>query len=262
MKRKMYQVDAFTLGGQPFTGNPAAVCPLDEWLKKETMLKVAAENNLSETAFFVKEGNTFELKWFTPKIEVDLCGHATLASAHVLFTCLKYAEKEVLFSTMGGELRVTHRDELLTLDFPATRPSPVPSLPELGKALGKKPVEIYKSRDYLALFDSEEDILGMEPDFALLSQLDCLGIMVTAPGSHSDFVSRFFAPAAGVNEDPVTGSAHTTLIPFWSERLNKKNLHAFQLSERRGELFCEDCGDRVKISGRAVTYMTGEIDIH
>ncbi len=261
MKRKMYQVDAFTIGNQPFTGNPAAVCPLEEWLDKEIMLKIAAENNLSETAFFVKRGNKFELKWFTPKIEVDLCGHATLASAHVLFTCMKYAEEEVVFSTMSGELRVTRKDNLLTLDFPSMKAARVPALPRLGKSLGKNPVEIYKSRDYLALFESEEDILSIEPDFVLLSQLDCLGIMITARGSHSDFVSRFFAPAAGVNEDPVTGSAHTTLIPFWSERLHKKNLHAFQLSERRGELFCEDCGDRVKISGRAVTYMTGEIDI-
>ena len=261
MKRKMYQVDAFTLGSQPFTGNPAAVFPLEEWLDKKTMLKIAAENNLSETAFFVKKGNKFELKWFTPKIEVDLCGHATLASAHVLFTCLKYAEEEAVFSTMSGELRVTRKDDLITLDFPSSKIVPVPSLPRLGKALGKNPVEIYKSRDYVALFENEEDILSIEPDFALLAQLDCLGIMITARGIHSDFVSRFFAPAAGVNEDPVTGSAHTTLIPFWSERLNKKNLHAFQLSERRGELFCEDCGDRVKISGRAVTYMTGEIDL-
>lgn len=261
MKRKIYQVDAFTIGNHPFTGNPAAVCPLEEWLDKATMLKVAAENNLSETAFFVKKGNKFELKWFTPKIEVDLCGHATLASAHVLFTCLKYSGEEIVFSTMSGELKVTRTDDLVTLDFPSSEIVSVPPLPLLEKALGKKPVEIYRSRDYLALFDNEEDILGIEPDFTLISQLDCLGIMITAPGSHSDFVSRFFAPAAGVNEDPVTGSAHTTLIPFWSERLHKKSLHAFQLSERRGELFCEYCGNRVKISGRAVIYMTGEIDI-
>ena len=261
MKLKIYQVDAFTVGDQSFTGNPAAVCPLDEWLAKETMLKIAAENNLSETAFFVKKGDKFELKWFTPKIEVDLCGHATLASAHVIFSFLGYRKKEIIFSTLSGELRVTHENELVTLDFPSSKGEPVSSLPRLGEALGRNPKEIYKSRDYLALFDSEEEILSIEPDFGLLSQLDCLGIMVTAPGHNSDFVSRFFAPKAGVNEDPVTGSAHTSLIPFWSEKLGKTNLHAYQLSERRGEIFCEDCCDRVKISGRAVTYMTGDIKI-
>jgi PhzF family phenazine biosynthesis protein len=261
MRLKIYQVDAFTIGDRSFTGNPAAICPLEEWLDEATMLKIAAENNLSETAFFVKKDEKFELKWFTPKIEVDLCGHATLASAHVIFNFLGYKKKEIKFSTLSGELRVTRKDNLVTLDFPVSKGAPVHPMPVLAEALGKSPLEIYKSRDYLALFDNEEDILSIEPDFALLNRLDCLGIMVTAQGNSSDFVSRFFAPQAGVNEDPVTGSAHTSLIPFWSERLQKKSLHAFQLSERRGELFCEDCGDRVKISGRAVTFMTGEIKI-
>lgn len=261
MKLKIYQIDAFTVGNRAFSGNPAAVCPLQEWLDSETMQKIAAENNLSETAFFVKKGSKFDLKWFTPKIEVDLCGHATLASGYVIFNFLDYREKEITFSTLSGELRVSRDEDLITLDFPATKGKQVESAPRLAEALGKSPVEIYKSRDYLALFDSEEDIPAIAPDFALLGQLDCLGIIVSAGGRNSDFVSRFFAPAAGVNEDPVTGSAHTTLIPFWSERLSKKNLHALQLSRRVGELFCRDEGDRVKISGRAATYMTGEIHI-
>ncbi len=261
MRIPIYQVDAFVRDNRVFTGNPAAVCPLHEWLDRDTMQKIAAENNLSETAFFVKKGEVFELKWFTPKIEVDLCGHATLASGYVIFNFLDYQEKEIRFSTMSGELRVARQQDLITLDFPTSKPFPVQSFPLLGKALGKEPLEIWKSRDYLVLYDSEADIPAIAPDFELLGEVDSLGTIVTAKGDRVDFVSRFFAPKAGINEDPVTGSAHTTLIPFWSERLNKKELHALQLSLRGGELFCEYCGPRVNISGRAVTYMKGEIEL-
>jgi len=259
MNITIYQVDAFT--DTLFGGNPAAVCPLEKWLDKGLMQNIAAENNLSETAFFVKGDKGFELRWFTPKVEVDLCGHATLASAHVLFNHLDYHEKQITFASASGELRVTNANGKLTLDFPSTPPSPVEIAPELTHGLGLKPAEAHKSRDYLALFESEDDVLSIEPDFDILKKLDSLGVIVTAQGKNSDFVSRFFAPAAGINEDPVTGSAHTTLIPFWAERLNKNVLHAFQLSERKGELFCELSDDRVKIGGYAVTFFKGEIVI-
>lgn len=259
MKIPIYQVDAFT--DKLFGGNPAAVCPLEKWLDEELLQKIAAENNLSETAFFVEKGKSFELRWFTPKVEVDLCGHATLASAYVIFNHLGYDEKQINFDSASGELRVTTSDGLITLDFPSTPPSSVEITPELTQGLGLKPKELHKSRDYLALFDAEDDILSIEPDFDILRRMDSLGFIVTAPGKNSDFVSRFFAPAVGINEDPVTGSAHTTLIPFWAERLNKNTLHAFQLSERKGELFCELSGDRVKIGGYAVTFFKGEIVI-
>ncbi|NIM60039.1 MAG: PhzF family phenazine biosynthesis isomerase [Candidatus Aminicenantes bacterium] len=257
MNMPIYQVDAFT--NKLFGGNPAAVCPLEKWLDAELMQKIAAENNLSETAFFVKGDKGFELRWFTPKVEVDLCGHGTLATAHVIFNHLDYDEKQITFSSASGELRVTTEDGLITLDFPSTPPSPVEIVPELTQGLGLEPKELHKSRDYLALFETEDDILSIKPDFDILGKLNSLGIIITAPGGNSDFVSRFFAPAAGINEDPVTGSAHTTLIPFWAGRLNKNTLHAFQLSERRGELFCELSSDRVKIGGYAVTFFKGEI---
>ena len=257
MKIPIYQVDAFT--DRLFGGNPAAVCPLEEWLGPEIMQNIAAENNLSETAFFVKKDRIFELRWFTPAIEVDLCGHATLASAHVLYNHLGYIEERITFSSMSGELGVTRSNGGLVLDFPATPPSPAEIKEELIRGLGSEPREVLKSRDYLAVFDNEDEILALQPNFSDLRKLDCLGIIVTAEGKGSDFVSRFFAPAVGIDEDPVTGSAHTTLIPFWSERLKKTSLHAFQLSSRRGELFCEYSGDRVKIGGQAKTFFTGEI---
>lgn len=259
MNIQIFQVDAFT--DKLFRGNPAAVCPLEEWLDPATMQQIAAENNLSETAFFVKREKIFELRWFTPKIEVDLCGHATLASAHVIFNHLGFDEERITFSSASGELRVTRANNRLILDFPASPPYPAETEERLIQGLGMEPKEVHKSRDYLALFESEADILSLEPNFDILGELDCLGIIVTAKGKNSDFVSRFFAPAAGINEDPVTGSAHTTLIPFWAERLKKKALHAFQLSERRGELFCELADDRVKIGGHAVTFFTGKIQL-
>jgi PhzF family phenazine biosynthesis protein len=192
---------------------------------------------------------------------VDLCGHATLASAHVLFNHLGYSEEQIVFSTVSGELRVTRENSRLILDFPATPPSPAEIKEELIQGLGMRPTEVHKSRDYLAVYGNESDILSLKPDFDILRKLDCLGIIVSAKGENCDFVSRFFAPAAGVDEDPVTGSAHTTLIPFWAERLKKTRLHAFQLSRRKGELFCEFAGDRVKIGGHAVTFFVGEISI-
>jgi PhzF family phenazine biosynthesis protein len=257
MNIPIYQVDAFT--DKLFGGNPAAVCPLEEWLSPELMQNIAAENNLSETAFFMRKGKIFELRWFTPTIEVDLCGHATLASAHVIFNHLGYSEEQITFSSVSGELKVTRENNRLILDFPASPPSPAEIKEELIQGLGMRPTEVHKSRDYLAVFESEADILSLKPNFDILGNLDCLGIIVSAKGESCDFVSRFFAPSAGINEDPVTGSAHTTLIPFWAERLNKKTLHAFQLSSRKGELFCEYADDRVKIGGHAVTFFVGEI---
>ena len=259
MSIPIYQVDAFT--DKLFGGNPAAVCPLEEWLDAELLQNIAAENNLSETAFFVKKERVFELRWFTPAVEVELCGHGTLASAHVIFNHLGYDEEQIVFSSASGELRVTNKKGQLTLDFPSTPPSPAEVKSELILGLGMRPKEVHKSRDYLALYESEDDILSLEPNFEILRELDCLGVIVTAKGKNSDFVSRFFAPAIGINEDPVTGSAHTTLIPFWAARLNKKVLHAYQLSKRKGELFCEDAGERVKIGGHAITFFKGEITL-
>lgn len=261
MDIKIFQVDAFTYKGEMFSGNPAAVCPLHHWLDRGSMLKIAAENNLSETAFFVEKGEGFELRWFTPKVEVDLCGHATLASAHVIFNHLGFPGETIHFYTLGGDLRVSRVQDLLVLDFPARKPFPVQSFPLLDEALGGTPQEIWKARDYLVLYNSEDEIRRLQPNFAQLTRVDSPGVMVTAEGGDADFVSRFFAPREGIDEDPVTGSAHTTLIPFWSDRLNKKDLYAVQLSERKGELFCKDRGERVEISGRAATYMTGEINI-
>ena len=259
MKIPIYQVDAFT--SNLFGGNPAAVCPLTEWIDPGLMQNIAAENNLSETAFFVKKNDLYELRWFTPEIEVDLCGHATLATGHVLFNHLGYAEKEIRFETKSGRLTVTRSDDFISLDFPARPPEKADPPDRLIEGLGKKPLEVYKSRDYLALFETEKEVLSIQPDFKILEKLDALGIIITTRGDTSDFVSRFFAPGAGINEDPVTGSAHTTLVPFWANRLNKTQFHAFQISKRGGELFCQLVGDRVLISSKAKTYLTGEIEI-
>lgn len=259
MTIQMYQVDAFT--DTLFGGNPAAVCPLKDWPEPAIMQNIAAENNLAETAFFVNKEPHFELKWFTPEVEIDLCGHATLASGHVLFNHLNHPGNEILFQSRSGLLKVSKQGDLLTLDFPASACIPSGEVADLSDALGAQPLEVYRSRDYLALFKDENTILSIHPDFEKLKKLDSLGIIVTAPGDRSDFVSRFFAPSAGVNEDPVTGSAHTMLIPFWAGKLKKNKLHAYQVSKRRGELFCELAGDRVLISGKAVTYLVGEISV-
>ena len=256
---KIYQVDAFA--DELFTGNPAAVSPLDRWLPDTLMQNIARENNLSETAFFVKEGDVFHIRWFTPEIEVDLCGHATLASAHVLFRHLNYAGERIQFNSKSGPLFVTKKDDLICLDFPAARYKKVDPPGELVDGIGLTPVETFQSTDYLLLLDSEKEVRKANPDFSLLARLDIRGIIITAKGDSVDFVSRFFAPGVGINEDPVTGSAHTFLVPFWSERLGKTEFTAQQLSERGGTLYCKLSGDRVEISGRAVTYMEGELSL-
>ncbi|WP_026899351.1 PhzF family phenazine biosynthesis protein [Daejeonella oryzae] len=257
----IYQVDAFT--DQLFGGNPAAICPLKNWLPAPEMQKIAAENNLAETAFFIQQGKGFELRWFTPELEIDLCGHATLASAHIIFTELGYTDDVIHFHTLkAGSLTVSRADNLYTLNFPSrvaeVSQSPDGLLDALG---GNKPLEVLRSRDYMLVYANEKEIRALKPDFNALAKIDALGIIVTAPGDHCDFVSRFFAPAAGINEDPVTGSAHCNLIPYWAGKLGKNKLHAFQVSGRLGELWCELSGNRVLMSGKAVTYLKGEIYI-
>jgi PhzF family phenazine biosynthesis protein len=259
MKIPLYQIDAFT--STLFHGNPAAVCPLEAWLQTEQMQAIAAENNLSETAFFVPRADHYELRWFTPKIEIDLAGHPTLATAYVIFQYLRPTLTKINFSTKSGMLTVTRDGSLLTMDFPARPGSPCAIPDDLVQGLGAAPQEVLLARDYLVVYDSEEFVRTLCPDFDRLSKLDCLGIIVTAPGKDADFISRFFAPKAGILEDPVTGSAHCTLVPYWSEKLHKKHLHALQVSERGGELFCENLGERVKIAGYAVTYLEGWIHL-
>jgi PhzF family phenazine biosynthesis protein len=254
---KIYQVDAFT--DHVFGGNPAAVCPLEEWLSDDMMQQIAKENNLSETAFFVKERNLFHIRWFTPEMEIDLCGHATLASAHVIFSYLNYIENRVEFKYGGGSLFVVREDDLLTMDFPSVSAEEIPVTEQMVRAIGKKPLKAMKARDLLLLYESEQEINEIEPDFGALAEIEHLGVIVTAPGINVDFVSRFFAPRAGINEDPVTGSAHCMLIPFWAEILGKNTMKAKQLSARVGELYCQNNDDRVLISGKAVTYMIGEL---
>jgi PhzF family phenazine biosynthesis protein len=256
---KIYQVDAFT--EKLFGGNPAAVCQLDEWLPDEQMQQIAMENNLSETAFFVEEKGSYLIRWFTPEMEIDLCGHATLASAHVIFEHLNYHDDIIRFEYGGGSLYVEKKKDVLSMDFPSMAFQKAEVTDLLSTGLGKEPTEVYKARDLMAVFDSEHDIASLKPDFYQLCRIEALGVIATAVGDDVDFVSRFFAPKSGINEDPVTGSAHCMLIPFWAERLGKKRLEALQLSQRRGELFCEYKGDRVSIAGKALTYMIGEISI-
>lgn len=254
----IYQVDAFA--ERIFDGNPAAVCPLESWLSERHMQFVAAENNLSETAFFVPEGDGFRLRWFTPEVEVDLCGHATLATAAVLWRELGYDEPEIRFHTMkAGTLTVTRDGDWIALDFPARPPAPVAAPAELARALGAEPTTVLAARDYVAVFESAEAIRALVPDMAALAALDRFAVIATAPGADCDFVSRFFAPAKGVPEDPVTGSAHCTLIPYWGERLGRTEMQARQLSRRGGRIRCTHRGDRVTIAGQAVLYMKGEL---
>jgi PhzF family phenazine biosynthesis protein len=261
MNLKIYQIDAFT--SELFGGNPAAVCPLNEWLPDDLMQKIALENNLSETAFFVKEGSVYHIRWFTPKVEVRLCGHATLASAYVLFKHLGYPEETIHFHSKSGHLEVIRKEKLLILDFPSDIFVPVTVPQGLTDALGVDPSECYMGRtDYMLVYSSAQDIVAIQPDFGKLKLLPVRGIMITAPGEQEfDFVSRFFAPGSGVDEDPVTGSAHTTLIPYWSKRLEKTHLKAAQLSARKGYLDCEYLGDRVWIGGECQTYMIGEVNL-
>jgi len=257
MKIPIYQIDAFA--SRVFAGNPAAVCPLKEWLDETVMQSIAAENNLAETAFFVKEGQSYGLRWFTPVFEIDLCGHATLASAFVVFNHLEPEAKKVDFETKSGRLSVRREGEMLSMDFPSRNPEPCSAPDELIEALGLRPEEVLRSRDYLAVLADEEQVRSLAPDISLLMEIDGLGVIATAPGQTVDFVSRFFAPKAGVPEDPVTGSAHSTLIPYWSRKLGQSELHALQVSSRGGELFCRDEGERVIIAGKAAPYLEGTI---
>lgn len=260
MKIPYYQVDAFT--SSVFSGNPAGVCLLDEWPADDILQSIAAENNLSETAFVVEEGDRYGLRWFTPAIEVDLCGHATLASAFVLLEYAIPSQDRVTFNSKSGDLSVARLDDMLAMDFPSRPAKPCPVPDRLVKAFGQMPSETrFSSRDCMAVFDTEEQVYNLQPNMQELCEIDAMGIIVTAPGMRSDFVSRFFAPRAGISEDPVTGSAHSTLVPYWAERLNKTTLHALQISARGGELFCENRGDRVQIAGKAALYLQGTIVI-
>jgi predicted PhzF superfamily epimerase YddE/YHI9 len=261
MRLPIYQVDAFT--DSLFGGNPAAVCPLEAWLPEAAMQAIAAENNLSETAFFVRDGGDYALRWFTPTVEVDLCGHATLAAGHVVFHYLEPQRETVSFHTLkAGTLIVTRRADMLVMDFPARPASPAPPPPGLFAALGGAPREVLRARDHLIVYNTAAEIAALNPDLAALAKVDCWAAIVTAPGeSGVDFVSRFFAPAQGVPEDPVTGSAHCTLVPYWAKRLGKMQLEARQLSRRGGALHCALQGDRVNIGGRAVVYLDGQIEV-
>lgn len=260
MKIPIYQVDAFT--DKLFGGNPAAVCPLRKWLDKKIMQNIAFENNFAETAFIVKEKNNYHIRWFTPKVEVELCGHATLASSFVIFKFLDYKKKEIIFESKSGELRVRKEKDLLILNFPSDKAREANLPPSVGVGIGMLPLETFKGKtDYLLVYESREQIENIKPDFVKLAEAEARGIIITAPGKDCDFVSRFFAPAAGVDEDPVTGSAHTLLIPYWSKKLSKIEMTAKQLSRRKGFLICKFLNDRVDIGGKAVLFLKGEIVI-
>ena len=259
MQIPYFHVDAFTR--RVFAGNPAGVCLLEAWPEDGLLQSIAAENNLPETAFVVPDGSSFALRWFSPRLEIDLCGHATLAAAFVLNLTGRAPGGPIRFATRSGLLTVDKKDDLLLMDFPARPAAPCPAPAELLPGLGAAPQEVYKARDYLAVFAQEEEIAALTPDFAQLSRLDCLGVIATAPGREVDFVSRFFAPRAGIPEDPVTGSSHCTLIPFWAGRTGKNQLSARQLSPRGGELSCEHHGERVRIGGHAVLYQAATLDL-
>jgi PhzF family phenazine biosynthesis protein len=259
MRIPIYQIDAFT--NKQFKGNPAAVCPLEEWMNDDLMQDIAAENNLSETAFFVKKNNEYELRWFTPKEEVDLCGHATLASAYVIFTHLDKTTMKIIFNTKSGILEVFKEGSLFSMIFPSREGEKCETPEALIKGLGKRPKEVYQSRHYMAVFETEKEIINLDLNMDELKKLDGLGIIVTAKGNEVDFVLRFFAPKIGIDEDPVTGSVQCTLIPYWKKVLGKNEFVALQLSERGGKLLCADLGKMVKISGEAVSYLEGYINI-
>jgi PhzF family phenazine biosynthesis protein len=262
MKLEIFQVDAFTK--TPLSGNPAAVCPLDEWLPDELMQQIALENNLSETAFFVKNGDVYELRWFTSTIEIDLCGHATLAAAHVVFECLHLEDEIVKFhSPRSGDLSVEKQGDVLVMDFPKFGLNEIEISDELVEAVGKRPQKAWETQGYMTmlLFETEDEIKALEPDMAALLEIPFDEVIVTSPGTEADFVSRLFAPRIGIPEDPVTGATHCSLIPFWAERLGKEQLYARQVSKRGGELFCELNGERVRIGGNAALYLKGEIYI-
>ena len=257
MKIKFYQVDAFA--SKVFEGNPAAICPLESWLSDEMMQNIAAENNLAETAFFVRNEEEFELRWFTPTTEVNLCGHATLAAAYVIFNYLEYTKDEIIFNSKSGVLKVTQNDNIITMDFPSEAPKPCETPQAIIHAFGVKPVEVLSCVDYIVVFKEGTDLTKFTPKLEELKKLDKRGVCITTQDSKYDFVSRFFAPNYGIDEDSVTGSAYTQLTPYWSEKLGKKSFTSKQLSSRGGELSCEIKGDRVFISGEAVCCIVGEM---
>lgn len=258
MRLTLFQADAFT--SRIFGGNPAAVCPLAEWISDDLMQAIAAENNLAETAFFVKQGEKFDLRWFTPVAEVDLCGHATLATAHIMYTELRYTSPEILFDTRSGVLEVKKNGSGYTMNFPTDVLIPVETPEEITKGLELTPQKVFRGKtDYLVVIESQEQLEALSPDFRTLAQGKVRGTIVTAPGNEVDFVSRCFYPQYGIDEDPVTGSAHTTLTPYWAKELNKSKLTAQQLSARKGELTCIHQGDRTELIGQAVTYLRGDI---
>ena len=259
MKQKIYQIDAFA--NRLFEGNPAMVCPLEEWLSDELMQQIAAENNLSETAFFVKKDSKYHLRWFTPKSEVAMCGHATLATAYVLFECMDYDDEIIVFETKSGDLIVQKKGENLVMDFPVQTIVPCNIEKQIEEAFGVKPVAVFASMDYIVVFENESDVLNANPKLALLKAFDLRGVCITAKSQKYDFVTRFFAPKYGIEEDPVTGSAFTQLISYWSQELEKESFYAKQLSSRGGEVWCELVYDRVKLSGKCVKYLEGEIEI-
>lgn len=259
MKLDIYQIDAFAK--HAFEGNPAAICPLQEWLPDSTMQAIAAENNLSETAFIVPNGNSFDLRWFTPTTEVNLCGHATLAAAYVYFELLHYAQPEIVFNTKSGTLTVAKAGAALQMNFPAQPPVPIAIPAQIEQAFGIRPLACLKFADIIAVFESEAMVRQAEPDQSILKTLDCRGIIITAQASDYDFIVRWFGPRTGIAEDPVTGSAFTQLVPYWAGPLGKTKFHAKQVSPRGGEVACELRGDRVLISGQAVKFMQGTIEI-
>ena len=259
MEIKIYQVDAFA--DNTFEGNPAAVCPLDEWISDELLQKIAEENNLSETAFFVAEDKGYSLRWFTPEDEVDLCGHATLAAAHVLFQHLGYVKESILFYTKSGTLEVGRSDSGYSMSFPASDPETIDTPAVLEEALGVVPTKTLVAFDYIVVLDSESQVRSISPDFIKLQTLDYRGVVVTAPGDEVDFVSRCFFPKLRVNEDPVTGSAHCELAPYWAAKLSRNKLIGRQLSQRTRMVQCEVIGDRVILVGNAVDYMSGTVSI-
>jgi PhzF family phenazine biosynthesis protein len=260
MQIPIYQIDAFA--DRPFAGNPAAVCPLDDWLPDEVLQGIALENNLSETAFLVRQGeNGYRLRWFTPTVEVPLCGHATLASGYMVLTRLQPELSEIAFDTLSGRLVVARDGDLLTMDLPANPSRPIEAPEGLVAALGRTPVEVHQASYLMAVYEREAEVRGLTPDIGALAKIGPGNVIVTAPGAEADFVSRFFAPGAGVPEDPVTGSAHCTLVPYWAARLGRTKLEARQISARGGRLVCELAGERVRLSGACAFYMEGTIEL-
>ncbi len=256
---RIFQVDAFTR--ELFKGNPAAVCVLDTWPSDALLQSIAAENNLSETAFCVREGEHWRLRWFTPAVEVDLCGHATLASAHVLFSHFVQSADRVVFETRSGRLRVARAGDRLVMDFPAFTPQPCTPEPGLVEAVGGRPIQVLAAWAYVLVYGSEAEVRALAPDMKFLSGIERDGVVVTAPGREVDFVSRYFVPSAGIPEDPVTGSTHCILAPYWADRLGKTELEARQVSSRSGEIGCRVRGDRVELVGACRSYMVGEIEV-